>query len=257
LDGLTGNWREWVEEWIVQFRAHLRLIFSLAALVLLAAFVLVYVDWQTTVHPTSLIQDPAFVAQLPGYTGAISTFGILLWCAAAATSIFSGLLLWSMPNARDRSRLLVNLGLITLVLTIDDEFLIHEEIASRIGAVLGVADSSTLIKVLETGIYLVYFGWLLIVALKYLGSIRASTHVLLMLGLAGFGGSLVMDAIPNSAVSFVLTPESSEAVEELLKLGGIVFWSAYLIQTGYVSIRQRLQTGRAETIPASATIPSS
>jgi hypothetical protein len=77
---------------------------------------------------SSLTRDMAAIAQVHPLIGVVSNVAVLLWCAAAAICLFSASLL-RQRGLRAEARFLMWGGLMTVVLLVDDLFMIHEYIA--------------------------------------------------------------------------------------------------------------------------------
>ncbi|HTU66187.1 MAG TPA: hypothetical protein VMF52_09565, partial [Steroidobacteraceae bacterium] len=76
----------------------------------------------------SLTRDMAALAHVHPLIGVVSNVGILLWCATAAICLFGRNLL--RQHGRDEeARFLLWGGVLTIVLLLDDLFMIHEYIA--------------------------------------------------------------------------------------------------------------------------------
>jgi hypothetical protein len=75
-----------------------------------------------------LTRDTASIAGVHPLTGVVSNVGILLWCATAVICLFSRSLL-RQQGLHAEARFLLWGGLMTLVLLVDDFFMIHEYIA--------------------------------------------------------------------------------------------------------------------------------
>jgi hypothetical protein len=76
----------------------------------------------------SLTRDMAAVAHVHPLIGVVSNVGILLWCATAVICLFSCSLLRQQGHHAE-ARFLLWAGLMTIVLLVDDFFMIHEYIA--------------------------------------------------------------------------------------------------------------------------------
>jgi hypothetical protein len=77
---------------------------------------------------SSLTRDMAAIAQVHPLTGVVSNVGTLLWCAAAAICVFSSSLL-RQRGLHAEARFLSWGGLLTIVLLVDDLFMVHEYLA--------------------------------------------------------------------------------------------------------------------------------
>jgi hypothetical protein len=96
-------------------------ILALLFLVTIAVF-----SWRIPV--SSLTRDMASIADVHPLIGVVSNIGILLWCATAVICLFSRSLL-RQQGLHVEARFLFWAGLMTLVLLVDDLFMIHEYIA--------------------------------------------------------------------------------------------------------------------------------
>ena len=96
-------------------------ILALLSMVTIAAF---------TAHVplSSLTRDMASIAHIHPLIGVVSNVGILMWCATAVVCLF-GFSLLRQQGLQAEARFLLWAGLMTLVLLLDDLFMIHEYIA--------------------------------------------------------------------------------------------------------------------------------
>ena len=153
-------------------------------------------------------QDPMALAQGEPYFGLLSNVGILFWSAAATVCFFVASLGQKIERQPSRHFFILS-GLFTLLLLLDDLFLLHEAVLPRL---LGIRQRYVL---------LIY----LLLALLYLanyGKVILSSHPLLMAGaLALFGLSLAEDLL-------ALAPEGWHyLLEDGAKLFGIISWFNY------------------------------
>lgn len=77
---------------------------------------------------SSLTRDMAAIAHVHPLIGVVSNVGVLLWCATAVICLFSFSLL-RQQGLHAEARFLLWAGLMTIVLLVDDLFMIHEYIA--------------------------------------------------------------------------------------------------------------------------------
>ena len=172
---------------------------------------------------SDLMRDPAAVAAQPFYIGLGSHVGVLLWGAAATICLFSAGVLTPGSEAGTRRSFLNASGVLTLILALDDLFLLHEEVIPRF---LGIPEM----------VVLGSYGLLVIAYLtRYRGVIARTDHYLLRLALTFFGLSLVLDMLPalfpdSSSMRDVLPPVLIDVhvlLEDGAKLFGIVSWLGY------------------------------
>jgi hypothetical protein len=96
-------------------------IVALLVLVIIAVFSL-------HIPLSSFTRDMASIAHVHPLLGVVSNVGILLWCATAVICLFSRSLL-RQHGLYAQARFMLWAGLMTLVLLVDDLFMIHEYIA--------------------------------------------------------------------------------------------------------------------------------
>lgn len=84
----------------------------------------------TTTHGigfSSLVIDPLEYAHLPSYIGCLSVLGCLLWIASATVCLGTAFLVRSASQfPRAKLRYIQYLGVLLLVLTLDDTYRLHE-----------------------------------------------------------------------------------------------------------------------------------
>lgn len=147
-------------------------------------------------------------------TGAQSTLGVLVWCAAAGICFFSCVLLQSRGGDKDVRSFLLWSGVIAMVLALDDMFLVHEDLARRY------------LLLSEEVVFLAYGSVLVWYLIRFRRNILDSEYLLLLLAFVLLGSSIVVDFFQAS------WPGSGRIFfEGGTKLLGIVTWSAYLIRT--------------------------
>ncbi|CAH1002231.1 hypothetical protein LEM8419_03149 [Neolewinella maritima] len=156
-----------------------------------------------------LFRDALVVAEAPEYYGAMSQIGLFLWWVTMGAL---GVLVVVQAPRRSPLRKLVPPALAaTLILAIDDAFMLHEAYPT-----LGFGIPSTIA---------VYGGAIGVYLLKHWVLILRSPFPLLLLSLAFLGSSMAFDEIPKREL--LLPKEAVFFIEDGLKLAGIVFWSAY------------------------------
>jgi hypothetical protein len=151
--------------------------------------------------------DVVAVFQAPPWIGFYSQAGLLLWSAAASFCILAYTVLRSCSNCDFKSGFLLGTSCFTLLLLIDDTYLLHEEVLPHFGI------PQTLILcayMLITILYLCYFRKALI----------SSNYLLLMVAGGGLGLSILSDATHL----WIVDPH---LFEDSFKLLGIAFWAAY------------------------------
>ncbi len=172
---------------------------------MLCALGLAYL-WDIAV--TDLLRDPSATLDGPWYVGLFSTTGIALWASTAAMCLLT---LSARPTGEARS-LIVAGAVISLILGIDDGFLIHETLKNGIGIPSPVT----------IGIY----GIVAIVLLRPAwGHLRGRSDVIVFwTALALFALSVILDAAGELGLP---TPPLSAVIEDIAKFLGIVTWTTF------------------------------
>lgn len=173
-----------------------------------------------------LTGDPAAVGGHPIYIGFLSQAGLFLWSAAAAICLFTASTLSRHQRLFDTRRFLFASGLLTVLLGLDDAFLLHESLFPR----LGVPE-----KIVYSGYAAVVLVWLV----RFRAAIRHSEYGVLGLALACFGTSLTLDVLePAVGLDRFL-------FEDGAKFAGIVSWLTYFVSTAALALDGRGPPGRA------------
>jgi hypothetical protein len=160
------------------------------------------------------LRDVTVLGDLPFFAGYVSQTTLILWSALLTVCLFSLVVL--RINTRDLAaskQLLLHAIILIGVLSFDDIFLFHEEIAPEY---IRINE-----KFVYAGYLIVFIGFF---ALNW-REILASEYFLIMLGLVMFGGSIFLDQLPLHRWGFAYFWEQLEIlVEDGLKVAGIVTW---------------------------------
>jgi hypothetical protein len=165
-----------------------------------------------------LTRDPAAITDSLWSLGAQSTFGIILWAAATGILALGVALLWSREAARRWAWFLLATGALSLLLTLDDAFLLHEEVLPSLG-------------IPEMGVYAGYAALAVVFAAVFFRELLATDYVLLAAFVLAFGASLAIDNVFQNVSIFY---------EDGFKLYGVVFWLAYATRTTLWRVREGL-----------------
>lgn len=165
-----------------------------------------------------LMTDPVAYGELPKYTGLISNVGVLLWCSTAAICLFCSLLLSKCQPSRLTSFFLFG-GLLSLILTLDDLFLLHESDGGLFVTLFNIPEKVTL---------LVYACG----ALAYLSKFRhmftrVGKPVFLLVALVLFSISIGYEAMGPMAP--LAQTKLMPLLEDGTKFLGIVNWACYFL----------------------------
>ncbi len=190
-----------------------------------------------------LMADPTAVSGVPFYTGCLSQFGILLWCATATT-------IWltcSIPGGgaderRETRRFLLLSGTFVTVLMLDDLYLVHEEV---IESYLHLPEQLLLVGYVLLG---VVFVW------SSRAEILRGEYGLFLLGLGLLGFSVFCDLVPEALYADVKGMYKVETlIEDGTKLIGLATWLAFYVRYASRQVR-RLERGDVAR-SASAPVP--
>lgn len=163
----------------------------------------------------NLTRDPQGILGVGWYFGFLSNVGVLLWWGTAVVCVLAGGIVWKL-GARRRGQIAIAVGLFTAWLTLDDLFLLHEDVLPR--ALL-----------LSEEVILVVYA---LVAVGVLWSVRAllqrDTGILLAAAVLLFFVSTVVDFYGSWADTTLYL------YEDALKFVGIVTWCVTFV---FVSLR--------------------
>ena len=182
------------------------LLFAIAAI---AEFYNIPVAWFT--------RDPTVILSGPPYVGFISNIGMLFWSFTAAVCIFS-----SVINKQNRDKVtslfLLCSGLLTLLLLVDDMFMLHDSFFPNF------------LHIPENIVYLGYLALVLGYLVKFKEEILKYEYTILFMAFFFFALSVMSDVLlPQHGFEFL--------VEDGFKLFGIVTWFIFFIRTCFVYIQ--------------------
>lgn len=160
-----------------------------------------------------LTRDPLAVGQLPVYIGYLSQIGIFFWAAAVAICLFCSAVLARLVIRHRLKRFLLISALLTLLLALDELFMLHETVLPHLGIPERVVMGSYLL------FFLLYFA-------RYYRLIWRTDFLPLLTALFFFGVSLLVDQRPFT------NPNLHYLIEDGTKLVGIISWLGYFFQVG-------------------------
>ncbi len=198
-----------------QFHAlkRLALLVYLPTLSMLAA--LTVISLVADIPLQRFFTDPVSEFGAPMYIGLVSNIGVVLWASGASACLLGALVLWGKPGNREQTRFLLSAALVTGLLTLDDLFLLHEEILPER---LGIPEPAVM------GLYAILLGWFIV---RFRRSILGSDYLLLIAAGTFFAASVLVDLFVDG--EFLLGDLAGRRlIEDGLKLLGIVGWSTYL-----------------------------
>ncbi|MDO5699791.1 MAG: hypothetical protein Q4G51_17645 [Dermatophilus congolensis] len=159
-----------------------------------------------------LTSEPTTQADVPPYTGSVSTLGVMGWSAAIGIFLLGAALLYEKLERREAAFLAYG-AIFTAYLAVDDAFALHESVFPSIG----IPEEAVYAGIL---LLTIIYAWL------FRPQIKAAAWLFLALAVMALAGSVAVDVIWQ-----LLDPSSGYAlqmlVEDGLKLVGIAAWVAY------------------------------
>lgn len=178
--------------------------------VVIAFAILILIRIRTGIAIAEFTRDPLGFTGLPVYKGLVSNLGVIIWAGAAAVCFFSYSVVRARSTGGGRSHFLLFAGLVTVLLTLDDLFMLHEVVFPEH---LGVPQNI---------VYATHVFLLLSFLVWYRSTILQTGFLLLALAFVGFGVSVGVDFIAP-----MVSVPGLYIFEDGGKLFGIVSWSAY------------------------------
>ncbi len=157
-----------------------------------------------------LTRDAVSTLSAPAYIGFVSQAGIFMWAAAATVCLFVVCVLVHYPGSGRLRAFFLYSGALSLLLGIDDAFLLHERILPHFG-------------VPQTIVLLGYVALVAIWLIRFRSLILGRAAILLSISLVFFTMSVLMDVVANEGTHI------PSIYEDGAKVIGIVFWLAYFI----------------------------
>lgn len=179
----------------------------------------------------ALTRDPAALAQIPPYYGAVSMLGLQLWGAAAVVCLFTALLLWG--RGRDGvGAFLFWSGMLTGLLLVDDALMLHEH-------------SERLLGIDNKVLFALYGGAVAALLWCCRGVVLGTEWPVLLFGLACFASSMLADVMHDTRLlqkAGIVSADARFFLEDGFKLLGITSWLIYYGRTCHGLLRVRIGT---------------
>ncbi|MCE8000266.1 MAG: hypothetical protein HEP70_15515 [Rhodobiaceae bacterium] len=205
---------------------------AIYAVTLVPVLVLLTAAWfQPFVPLGELMRDSLLVAEVSQdcchiYYGAISNVGVLLWASAAAVLIFSALVVALIGGQENRHHIIQFFlaGGLTMLLCIDDFFLVHDIVLPKLGFS-------------ETLAYAVYATIAAIYVWYARREILAARWLMFLISVACLALSVKIDVFLNLDNDFRLL------IEDGAKLMGIAAWLSFHAEAAACTIQRLCETG--------------
>ena len=154
-------------------------------------------------------RDPLAITGGHPFLGLVSSIGIVLWSFSVAICLFTYVLLKTGRKSGDIGRFIMLGGFISLVMLLDDFFMLHDYIYP---IYLGVNEKAVL----------VFYGMLILYYLvRFRKIIRNTERLFILLAVLFFVLSVVVDLLPESFLPW------HHIFEDGTKLIGIASWFGY------------------------------
>lgn len=171
----------------------------------------IFISINTEIPLDNFTQDPNAQFEAPFYIGFFSNLGIMLW-SAAFTICFYGA--WRINRKIDKrgQEFLIFSGLITMLMTMDDLFQLHELVFPKY------------LSISENMVYLTYLNIYMIYFIRFRKQLLNSDFIVLGIAFFFLGLSTVIDILP-------LPIEKDTFLEDAIKLLGAITWLIYFVRT--------------------------
>ncbi len=179
-----------------------------------------------------LMRDPVVTLHGKFYTGLLSQAGIFFWAATAATCLFAAHMMASWTSTPRFKGFFTVFGIISLLLGLDDVFLLHEEVFPHIG-------------IREEVVFVGYAGISLVSLFAFRSLILTTDYLLLVAAACFFGASLTIDEI-DGLIDLDRYIRARILFEDGAKLVGLLFWFAYFFRSAAFAIHSN--TGQYEAV---------
>jgi hypothetical protein len=217
------------------WRQFIKLIPSLSLVYLpgVVLIVVLYILYRTGVIPFGIIfSDPTEYLEFGRLNGLMSYLGVFLLVASAAVGIFSHFLLRRRGHAPGEARFLLFFGLFSLILAVDDLFMIHEGIGDAITAVANVTDD--LGEALTFIVYILIFAFF---TFKYRKVIYRTEYFLFICALILFLLCVLLDLLPlRFSDNFIFKGE------EIFKFFAYITWLVYIARNAFKMVKNQEPT---------------
>lgn len=197
-----------------QFK-QINIVFS--GIYLLTLLLLATAWLQSEVKLSLLFRDTFAVAKVPIYYGLFSNIGFFLWLTTGAILLFSAAILFSADKLSKYFSFFLSFGSLTLLLAIDDFFLLHEKVFPWY------------LKISEEITFVAYGSIALYFILKYRNIIYQNHFKIFMTAILFLSLSIAAD-LSLSADSFLFKVDDTYFFEDSLKLLGIISWCFYFVK---------------------------
>ena len=196
---------------------------AIASVVALGGVIITVILARETNNPIwKLAKDPAEVLRYPPYIGLLSNWGSLLWMSTAALCLFAAALMHKYSAGRISLRFIMFSGVLSLILTFDDLFRLHDYVLPA------------LLNVPEGVFYFFYILTFILYLFTFKRQILSHDYILLM-------AALFLFIMSRGTYRILPVLRETMSTPDILKHFGIVFWLAYFYRANSQEISALIQ----------------
>ncbi|WP_086543190.1 hypothetical protein [Algoriphagus antarcticus] len=168
---------------------------------------------QTLWHEPGAVVEP--------YIGMLSNIGVIFWCFTVAILFFSSKIAKDFGKPKIVYQFFLFTGLLTLLMMIDDLFLLHDVIIPYY------------LNISEKLFYLFYGSSVVALLYTFRKVILNTDYILFLLAFGLMAGSVITDVL----LAFGVNIRETYLIEDGFKFMGIISWFVYFVRTCYFNIR--------------------
>ncbi len=196
-----------------QFRTVTPILLIVWLVTLLALLFGIYVSTVKQIPLETFTKDPTAIMNAPFYLGFFSNIGIIIWSGTAMINFFVAYRIKNDYTQKNTFLFFLSSAILTLILTLDDLFQLHELVFRNY------------FSVSDNAVYLTYLNIFLIYFIYFRKRILESEFTILTVALFLLGLSTMIDILP-------LPIPKDTFLEDAIKLFGITTYFIYYFRTG-------------------------
>ncbi len=196
-----------------QFRTVTPILLIVWLVTLLALLFGIYVSTVKQIPLETFTKDPTAIMNAPFYLGFFSNIGIIIWSGTAMINFFVAYRIKNDYTQKNTFLFFLSSAILTLILTLDDLFQLHELVFRNY------------FSISDNAVYLTYLNIFLIYFIYFRKRILESEFTILTVALFLLGLSTMIDILP-------LPIPKDTFLEDAIKLFGITTYFIYYFRTG-------------------------
>ncbi len=196
-----------------QFRTTTPVLLISWLLTLLALLFAIYAATRKDIPLDYLTKDPTAIMKAPFYLGFFSNLGIIIWSCAFFSCFFTASRIMNVRYLQQDLFFMIISGFVTLLLTLDDLYQLHEYVFPQY------------FSIPENAVLLTYLNIFLLWGLRFRKRMLQSDFLVLGLAFFFLGMSTIIKLFP-------LPIPQDTFMKDAFKLFGSVTWFIYFFRTG-------------------------